>query len=112
MPTRTFVLQIIGALVPILAAVLLKTDRRIVRRLLDVGATSPQRAVMLRVPGPIGLMRLRRLTGAGAIVETAPGYYFLAEPEWDAYRTRRRLRALAIVAIVVPAVLFLIWWLD
>jgi DNA-binding transcriptional regulator of glucitol operon len=110
MSTRTLILQTIGVLVPIVAALMLRTDRRIVRQLQDAGATSPQRAQQIRVRSPFAPMRLRRLSGAGAVVETAPGYYYLAADEWQAFRALRRKRALVVLAIAVPAVLLLAWW--
>ena len=99
---------IITPLGPVLAAAILRTDRRIVRRLRRASATEPARAVAFGNPNALVAWRLRRLLGAGALAMPVSGSYFIVEPGWRAYRARRRRRALTMLAIV--AAIFLVYW--
>ena len=103
------VLRILGALGPVLAAAILRTDRRIIRRLRSAQATEATRALPIAGSGPLAGWRLRRLVGAGALAMPAEGRYFLVETGWRAWRIRRRRRALAILAILLSVLLLILW---
>jgi hypothetical protein len=100
---------ILTALGPLLAAAILGTDRRIVRRLRRARATEPARAVAFGDPNALVVWRLRRLLGAGALAMPVSGSYFIVEPGWRAYRARRRRRGLTMLAICGAA--FLVYWM-
>ena len=90
----------VGPLPALLAAVILATDRKILRRLREAGATSPARAVLFHPPGPIGRARLRRMITGGAVKETG-GHVYLDEAGYGRWRTARRKRALIVVTIMI-----------
>ncbi|HEU4996530.1 MAG TPA: hypothetical protein VFT29_17055 [Gemmatimonadaceae bacterium] len=102
------------ALIPflmILAAVVLGTDRRIVRGLRDRQAQSPGSAASLPTGRFVWRWRLQRLLDHGAVVRVAAtDRLYLDEARWQAYRALRRRRILLAIAVVVP-LFFLISWL-
>ena len=102
-------LQAIAPFIAILAAVMLRTDRRIVRGLRERGALSPAHAVDLPPRNPMMRWRLARLIGRGAVARTDSGSVYLDERGWHALRSRRRRRALTIIAILVPLALVLFY---
>ena len=92
----------------LLAAVILATDRKIVRRLRAAGATSATHAVEFDPPGPMGPARLRRMVSAGAVRQAGTGYY-LDEKGYLAWRAVRRKRALTVLAVMVVAIAALVF---
>ena len=101
--------QILTMLGPAAAIAILRTDRRILRKLRNAGATEPAHAVTFGDPHALLAWRLRRLLDAGAVAMSAPGSYVIVESGWRAYRARRRRRILTVLAIVIPA--FLVFWM-
>ena len=99
--------SVISALPTLLVALVLATDRKIVRHLRTAQATDASRAVHLVAPGPIGPARLRRLVNAGA-VGAVHGKYYLSEQGHEAWRARRRKRGLIILGVGLAAVGLLI----
>jgi hypothetical protein len=91
---------LVGQFPTILAALILATDRKIVRRLRAAGAINAARAIEFDPPGPIGRGRLRRMLLVGAVRETDANRYYLDENNFRAWRVVRRKRALAILAIM------------
>jgi hypothetical protein len=99
----------IGSQFPaLLAALILATDRKIVRRLRAAGATSASHAIEFDPPGPVGHARLRRMVSAGAVRETGARRYYLDETGYQAWRVVRRKRALAILGIMAVVIMMLI----
>jgi hypothetical protein len=99
-----------GAIFPVLAAAVLGTDRRILRRLRAARATSPGEAVVITSGSPLMRWRLGRLAGAGALHSVEHDRYYLDEEGWRRFRQRRRLRALRIIGVaLVLAALFYLW---
>jgi hypothetical protein len=92
----------------IMAALILATDRKIVRRLREAGATAPGLAVALDPPGPVGPARLRRMISAGAVRTAGGNRYYLDEPGYRAWRTARRKRALIILTIMICLIAMLV----
>ena len=106
-------LAAIGSQFPaVLAALILATDKKIVRRLRAAGATTAAHAVEFDPPGPIGHARLRRMLSVGAVHETgAPAGTTWTRTATRTWRVVRRKRALAILAVmaVVIAMLVVAW---
>ena len=92
---------LVGHFPTILAALILATDRKIVRRLRAAGALNAAHAVEFEPPGPVGRARLRRMLSVGAVRETGANRYYIDQNNFRAWRVARRKRALAILAIMV-----------
>ncbi len=92
----------------LLPAILIRTDRRIVKELRDAGATTAEKAIPLESKRLRGI-RIKRLTNAGSLHPAAGNTYYLDEAGWQALCVKRRQRAaLAIVlALIIAAVVFL-----
>jgi hypothetical protein len=109
--TRTEVLRLIAALGWLFAAAMLAAERRLIRRLRQVAAISPDTATPLSPKSPIARLRLTRLRHAGAVIEAGSERYYLDAVGFTNYRRSRRRRALTAIGIVIT--LFLIfWWLQ
>jgi hypothetical protein len=102
-------LQPIALLGPLIAAAIVRTDRRIQRDLLRAQAVSPDRAAAIDTRSPLVRWRLSRLTGAGAVHAVESARYYWDEAGWQQYRQRRRRRALIIFGTFAVAVA-LLWW--
>lgn len=89
----------------IVAALIVRTDRRIIQDLRDADAITPERAITLHGHG-LRRARTRRLASAGAIEAASGGRYYLVEQGWRDYNARRRKRVL--FAVAISAVLLLI----
>ena len=99
----TYTVQLFPPLAVILAAAMTRTDHKLLARLREAQATSPDRAVQLDALSGFAAMRLRRLTDGGAVVATADGRHFLDEEGWQVYRAERRRRAYGAIAVVLFA---------
>ena len=92
----------------VIAVLILTTDRRIIRALREVQATSPDGGVPLQPRNAIWRWRLRRLLGHGAVaLVEGTDLMYLDETKWQAFRAWRRRRALTILAIVIPLTLLI-----
>jgi hypothetical protein len=96
----TVSIQLLSPLFIMLAAIMRRVERRLIARMRESGATSPERAQTLDL-SRFAAFRLRRLTAGGAIVALADGRYYFSEPGWRSYRAARKRRALAIVGVVL-----------
>ena len=94
-------LRVLAPLGPLIAAVIVGTDRKIISHLRSVGAITPDRATPIHLRRPLVGWRTRRLLAAGALGNPSPDRYFLIEDGWLAYGRIRRRRGLTIVAVVV-----------
>ena len=95
---------VLGQFPTIMAAVILATDRRIVRRLRSAGAINAAHAIAFEPSGPVARARFRRMLSAGAVRETGTNRCYLDEHGFQAWRAVRRKRALVILAIMVVLV--------
>jgi hypothetical protein len=94
----------------IIAAKAMRTDRSIVQRLRQAGATSASRAMQLESLTPFQRRRLLRLERHGVIRMGAPDRWFLDERAWDGLQRSRRWSALAALALMAVTIFFLILW--
>jgi hypothetical protein len=94
------------------AALILRTDRRIVRKLRETKANSIDSAIPLKIPPILGSWRLHRLAGVGAICLVQPERYYLDEKGYAAFRKRRRRRALLIISTLIPLILIMWVWVN
>jgi hypothetical protein len=75
---------------------------RIVRRLIDLGAISPEGARPLPDLSHVERRGLARLRELGAVHEAAPGTYWLDHERFAEYtRHRRRILILAVIAVLI-----------
>jgi hypothetical protein len=102
-------LQTTTLLPAIIAALIVGTDRRIVRSLKEQHALSPDAAVPLPEHGSIWRWRVHRLMGRGVLLLAPTDRVYLDEAAWQAYRSSRRRRALIVLAILLPVAVFLMW---
>ena len=108
--TRTDVLRLVGALLWILAAAMIGSERRLLRKLRAASAVDPQTAISLEPHSPIARFRLFRLERAGAVVPTASGRRYLDATGYARYGQARRRRALRILIVVLPLVAVVAWY--
>jgi hypothetical protein len=99
-------LQSLLPLPALAAALIVGTDRRIVRELRRASATTAEGSIHL-APSPMRRFRLRRLANAGALRLVAGNRYYLDEVGWTRYRRARRawvlIAAAAAVTLLVTA---------
>jgi len=96
----------------LLAALLLRTDRRIIRQLREAKANSISSAIHLDEPHFLGSWRLNRLSSVGAIRHVPPERYYLDETGYTAFRNRRRRRVMLVGCVLVPLLLIMWLWLN
>jgi hypothetical protein len=102
-------LKVLAPLGPLIAAVIVGTDRKIIAHLRSAGAITPDRATPILLSRPLVGWRTSRLLAGGALGSPSPDRYFLIEDGWQAYGRIRRRRALTVVAIAAAlGALFLV----
>ena len=91
----------------IIAAQVAAAERRILARFRDAGATDAAHAIASPAERKFEEKRLAHLVKRGAIIESAPGMYYLDEPAYARHASARRRSALMVlsIALVVLAVL-------
>lgn len=99
----------LSAIPALFAAMVLRTDRRLVARLRAAGALSPTTAMSLELSHALARWRLARLQSVGAVGRNTTGDVFLSETGWTAYRRQRRRRVLVALAVIVPFAVVLAW---
>lgn len=100
-------LRLLGPAGMLVAIAIVRTDRRMVRRLRDAGALSPERAVPVASGNALRRWRLARLVGGGALRREAGDCYYVDEEGWRAYRRRRRVRVAVVLLVLVPLTLLI-----
>lgn len=85
----------------IIAAAAAAARRRLRRAFRDADAYSPVAAIAYQPHRRLERRYFERLIDDGAAVEAKPGYYYLDEAKFAAYESRRRKRALTMIAIVL-----------
>lgn len=99
----------LAAFPAILAALILGTDRRLIRTLRASHATSSGTAIPLDSRSPIKRWRLERLIRKGAVQTAEANRYYINEIAWRIYQRQRRRRGVTLILILVPLML-LFWW--
>ena len=97
------VLPWITPIILIIAVVVRRAERHMLRQLRDAGANTPDTACAIDPVAPFGEFWLGRLRDAGAVVATPDGRYYLDGEGWEHYRAERRRRAFAAVSAVLLA---------
>ncbi len=101
------------ALVPLaaVAVVLRTTERKVLRKLQSIGATSKATATELpRIPR-LGRWQLSRLERSSAVVPVGNDRYYFDPVGYRSFRGRRRRRAAIVVPILFVTVLIL-WYFS
>ena len=96
--------------VPILVAARIRgIERRTIARLRDAGADTAERAILLAPGGRLTRWVYRRSERQQALRPGGANRYYLYGPGYDAFRQRRRRRALFVLSAVfiTMAILFL-----
>ena len=102
----------LSALPALVAALILRTDRRLVAELRTLGALTPATATALAPRRALVRWRLARLSRAGVVGRGVAGGVYLDAVGWAAYRQRRRRRVLLTLAVVLPVALAVAWALG
>jgi hypothetical protein len=103
------VLLRILAFVPMLvAARLRRIEQRIVTRATEAEATAVERAVLLTPSGQLGEFVRGRLLRNGVLLEAGNDRYYFSPAAYDAFRARRRKRALWIIVVWLIGIAILI----
>jgi len=103
-------LRVISIIPMLLAALILRTDRSIVRQLRDAKSTSMGTASRVRVSPAIGNWRLRRLSRVGALGVVNSERFFLREDKYADYQKRRRQRVLLVTGVVILLLAAVFTW--
>jgi hypothetical protein len=85
-------------------------SHRLVKRLLDQGATSEWSARPLEPKNPLETKRLERTLSTGIVHRTDRGTYWVDEERWRACRTRQlRFAGIAVLGVLLMfAILFVL----
>ena len=102
-------IQAVALLPMAFAARIRRIERRTIARLRDAGANLGERAILLEEGGPVTQFVYRRLATAGVLISAKNDRYYLDEAAYDAFRGRRRQRALVLIGalLVILLVMFL-----
>jgi len=104
-------LQIAVAPLAAVAVVLRSTERKVLRKLQSVGATSEATATELpRIPR-LGRWQLSRLEQSGAVVQVSNSRYYFDPVGYRSFRGRRRKRAAIVVPVLLVTILIL-WYFS
>jgi hypothetical protein len=88
----------------LVALILRRTERRVVRRLRSAQASSPEGAIELPRFNALGRWQLSRMESAGAVVSTEPHVFYFVEEGYSAFRRGRRKRAAVVFSILAAIV--------
>jgi hypothetical protein len=83
------------------AARLRRIERRAITRLTDAGANTAERAIQLEQGGRLHRFVYDRLQRAGALESIGADRYYLSQDGYDAFRGRRRARALVVAFLLL-----------
>lgn len=104
------VLQTLAVLPMVFGAAMRRVERRTMARVADAAATTPERAVMLEQAGRLAGVVHSRLQRNGVLIEAGNGRYYFSPVAYEAFRGRRRKRALVIISIAVIALAGVLYW--
>jgi hypothetical protein len=89
-------------------ALVIAAERRLVERLVERRAFSSSTAVALATDSFMAERRLKALLAAGVVKQERPGQYWVDQGAWEARRTLRFRKMLAILAAVIGVVVGLL----
>ena len=101
-------LRILAFVPMLLAARLRRIEQRTVSRATAAGATTAERAVLLQPSGQLGEFVHGRLLRNGVLLEAGNDRYYFSPAAYDAFRARRRKRALWIIVALLISIAILI----
>ena len=96
------------AFVPLaLVAALRRSERRAIARLLDAGANTAERAILLDSQRPLSGFTRQRLERAGVLQPAGNDRYYLNVGAYEVFRARRRKRAMFMAALLLIGIAIL-----
>jgi hypothetical protein len=96
------------AFVPLaLVAALRRSERRVIARLLDAGANTAGRAILLDSQRPLSGFTRQRLERAGVLHPAGNDRYYLDAGAYEVFRARRRTRAMVMAALLLIGIAIL-----
>ena len=99
---------IFGPIIFIVAVMVIRTDKKIIRALRRAGAVHPGCTIELDTSGTINGWRIRRFMRFGVLVEIQPGRFYLDEERYLELRKKKVMIMLSVVsAALIAVVLFL-----
>lgn len=101
-------LQALAPIPAILAAAVVRTDRRIVQELRSAQATTADRAINLGASSRLRAVRIERLTRLGCLHALPDDRRYLDEAGWERWRVVRRTRVFAVVLTVLVVTAFVL----
>ncbi len=101
------------AVVPLIAmaAVLRRTEKKVVTELQSVGATCDASAARLPRINRLGRWQVARLERSGAVVAVGDDRYYFDPAGYSAFRGLRRRRAAIVVPVLIVTILIL-WYFS
>lgn len=96
----------------VIAAAAMAANHRLIRRLREAGAVSPDTAAELAPRSPVEKRRLKDLERRGVIRRAGADRFYLDETElaeWNADRQRRVWLVLLIAMVILAVVAFYLW---
>jgi hypothetical protein len=100
-------LQFVAFVPLVLAAAIRRSERRAITRLEEAGANTAERAILLETRGPLSSFTHHRLERAGVLKAAGNDRYYLNGAAYEAFRTRRRTRALVVVTLLLIGIAML-----
>jgi len=104
------ILQLVGACLTAVGAILAAAKTRMLRRFTKARAVSPQTAISIGEVNPLMRWFLHRFEGSQVLLRAESGQIYLDEQAYVAYRRKRRIMAISIVLslLVLIAVIYLL----
>lgn len=100
-------LQVLAVLPMLLLRVTRRLERRVIARLTEAGATSPEGAISLEESSRLWPFVRRRLRGGGVLVAAGNDRYYFHAESYRRFTMRRRQRALGVVLLLLAGVAWL-----
>ena len=100
-------LQLAAAVVGIVVTVVMGVETRLIRKLQRSGARSAESAIELGRMRPLSQWRLRRLVGAGVVVQAPSNRVYLDEAARSALQSSRTRLAIGLVGAALVGVVAL-----
>ena len=99
--------QLLAVIRMTLAGAVRRSERRAIARLREAGADTAERAIVLETRRPLSGCAHHRLVRSGGLQPAGNDRYYWHEAAYDAYRSRRRTRALVLMALLLIGIAIL-----